>query len=145
MKKNKIVGSVFSIVAVVLGIVFVQKIDFSIQLESYFNMGYYTQFTPVLISLILLVGGVFLMKRKPKTNFVLALFGHDVLEEIFFNWVGLVNSNLPIYAMLVFFVIALVALWIAYRNTFSLKSLTFNEIVYSLLLGAILSLLPSFF
>lgn len=145
MKNNKIVGIVFSIVAIVFSIVFIQQIDFSIQLESYFKVRYYTQFTPVLISAILLYGGVFLIKRKPKTNFILALFGHEVLEEILFNWIGLTTSNLPIYAMVVFFGIALVSLWIAYSNAFSLKALTFKEVVYSFILGAIISLLPVFF
>lgn len=145
MKKYKIVGIVFSIVAVVFSIVFILQLDFSIQLESYLKLRYYTQFTPVLISAILLYGGVLLIKRKSKTNFILAVFGHEVLEEILFNWIGLAKSNLPIYAVVVFFGIALVALWIAYFNVFSLKALTFKEIVYSFILGGIISLLPIFF
>lgn len=142
MKKSTIVGVIMATTALVLGVIYFIRIEFSIQLESYFSLAYVMQFTPLIISLMLFISGFMLVKKMPKANFYLALFGADALEEVIFHWFGLINSNLGTYAMLLFFFIALAALWMAYSNVFNLKKMSLKEVVLSIVLGALISLFP---
>lgn len=142
MKKSTVVGVIMATTALVMGAIYFIRIDFSIQLESYFSLAYLMQFTPLIISLMLFIGGFLLVKRMPKANFYLALFGADTLEEVIFHWFGLINSNLGSYAMFLFFFIALAALWMAYSNVFNLKKMSIKEVLLSIALGALISLFP---
>ena len=130
--------------ALVLGVIYFIRIEFSIQLESYFSLAYVMQFTPLIISLMLFISGFMLVKKMPKANFYLALFGADALEEVLFHWFGLINSNLGTYSMFLFFFIALAALWMAYANAFNLKPMSSKEIGLSIVLGTLISLFPYF-
>lgn len=144
IKRSTIVGVIFAITALVLGIISATRIDINIRLESYFSLTYLMQFTPLIISLMLFISGYGLIKRMPKANFYLALFGSDMLEEALFDWFGLINSSLETYTLLLFFLFALSALWIAYSNVFDLKSLSLKEAVLSIVLGTLISLSPYF-
>ena len=86
--KRKIVGAVFSVVAVTSIALFISKVEFSIQLPSYFSLKYYVQLIPLSISVMLLFSGLFLITNRSATNVALSLFGFTALEEILFDWFG---------------------------------------------------------
>ncbi len=144
MNYRKITGAVFATTALIYSVIFALKLNFSIQLQSYFTLEYYMQFAPLIVSMILLFAGIYLYLKKSKTNFTLALFGHTVLEEVLFDWIGLTTCNLPNYVIPIFLLFAIAALWIAYSNTFNLKRLSYKEVIVSLLFGAIESFLPGY-
>lgn len=141
-KISTITGLLFVISAIVMGVIFLGRIDFNVQLQTYFNLDYVMQYTPLIISLMLLISGYMLARRKQSANFYLALFGADTLEEILFDWFGLINSSLGPNTKILLFTLALIALLIAYSNVFSLKPLSLKEIVMSVLFGALVGLLP---
>jgi len=60
VEKRKIIGAIFSIIALITIGIFVAQTDFSIQLQSYFSLKYCMQFVPLIISLLLLFSGVYL-------------------------------------------------------------------------------------
>lgn len=144
MNYRKITGAVYAITALIYSVIFALKLDFSIQLQSYFTLEYYMQFVSLIVSMMLLFAGIYLYLKKLKTNFTLALFGHTVLEEVLFDWIEITTSNLPIYAIPIFLLFAIVALWFAYSNTFNLKRLSYKEVIVSLLFGAIESFLSGY-
>ena len=144
MKKRKIIGAGFSITALVTIGIFIAQTDFSIQLQSYFSLEYCMQFVPLIISLLLLFGGVFLFVNRPNANFALALFGYAALEEILFSWFGVTLTYLSTYSIVLFFCCAIAALWIAHSNSFNLKRLSYRELIISVVFGAVESLLPNF-
>ncbi|GJM35938.1 MAG: hypothetical protein DHS20C18_49390 [Saprospiraceae bacterium] len=144
MEKRKIIGAGFSIIALVTIGIFIAQTDFSIQLQSYFSLEYCMQFVPLIISLLLLFGGVFLFINRPNANFALALFGYAALEEILFDWLGVASTYLSTYSIVLFFCCAIAALWIAHSNSFNLKRLSYRELIFSVVFGAVESLLPNF-
>ena len=144
MEKRKIIGAGFSIIALVTIGIFIAQTDFSIQLQSYFSLEYCMQFVPLIISLLLLFGGVFLFINRPNANFALALFGYAALEEILFDWFGVTSTYLSTYSIVLFFCCAIAALWIAHSNSFNLKRLSYRELIISVVFGAVESLLPNF-
>lgn len=153
MAARKIIGIIFSIMAVLFSAIFIIQSNLSIDfreyfdfsLKSYFSLEYLRQITPLIISLILLYGGILLIIKPSKSNPVLALFGFTVLEEIVFNWIDIITIDFPVYVIAVFFCCALLALWIAYSNTINLKRLSFKEGVSSLILGTLLNLSSYYF
>jgi len=68
MKKRKIIGAGFSIIALITIGIFIAQTNFSIQLQSYFSLEYSMQFVPLIISLLLLFGGfnciIFLLRNS---------------------------------------------------------------------------------
>ena len=144
MGKRKIIGAGFSIIALATIGIFIAQTDFSIQLQSYFSLEYCMQFVPLVISLLLLFGGVSLFVNRPHTNFALVLFGYAALEEILFSWFGVTSTRLSTYSILLFFCCAIAALWIAHSNSFNLKRLSYKELIISVVFGAVESLLPNF-
>lgn len=144
MGKRKVFGAVFSIVALVTIGIFITQTNFSIQLQSYFSLEYCMQFVSLIISLLLLFGGVFLFINRPNANFALVLFGYAALEEILFSWFGVTSTYLSTYSIVLFFCCAIAALWIAHSNSFNLKPLSARELVISIVFGAVESLLPNF-
>lgn len=144
MEKRKIIGVGFSIIALVTMGIFITQTDFRIQLQSYFSLEYCMQFVPLIISLLLLFGGVFLFVNRPNANFALALFGYVALEEILFSWFGVTPTYLSTYSIVLIFCCAIVALWIAHSNSFNLKQLSYRELIISVVFGAVESLLPNF-
>jgi hypothetical protein len=147
MAARKIIGFIFSIIAVLFSILFLINSDLSIDfkeyfdfsLKSYFSLEYLMQITPLIICLILLYGGILLIIKPSKSNPVLALFGFTVLEEIVFSWFDIIAIGFPAYVVTVFFCCALLSLWIAYSNTINLKRLSLKEGISSLILGTLIN------
>ena len=149
MATRKIIGIVFSVIAILFSIIFLIQSDLNINLKkyfdysfkSYFSLSYFNQILPLILCFILLYGGVLLIIKPIKSNPVLALFGFTVLEEIVFSWFGLISINFPIYIVVIFFSIALLALWIAYSETINEKHLSLKEGVSSLITGTLINAL----
>jgi len=135
MKSRKIIASIFILLALTLGVIFYFKIEFPMGLKAYFSKDYYSQFSPLAISIELLIAGIYLFKRHAKTNFALALFGFTVLLDSIFSLFGLFSSMLPIYAMVLFTCCASVSLWLAFTNTFKLGRISFIGALFSFILG----------
>lgn len=142
MKNSRIIGIAFTLLAIAICYNVICRIEFSIQLENNFSLEYWMQFTPLVIGLTMLVSGVFLIFEHPKTNFMLSLFGFDVLEEIIFDYIGYTTTNLVSLEVIVLLICALVALWMAFSNPFKLKPLSTKEVIIGLVFGALLSLFP---
>lgn len=149
MATRKIIGIVFSVIAIPFSIMFLIQSDLNINLKeyfdysfkSYFSLSYFNQILPLILCFILLYGGVLLIIKPIKSNPVLALFGFTVLEEIMFSWFGLISIDFPIYIVVLFFSIALLALWIAYSDTINQKHLSLKEGVSSLIMGTLINAL----
>ncbi|MCE7995611.1 MAG: hypothetical protein HEP71_26770 [Roseivirga sp.] len=140
MNKRSIISWLFIATALVLGVIFLLKIDFPVGLEPYFQKTYYGQFGPLAISIELLLAGFYLYRKHPKTNFALALFGFTALLDPLFNFAGFFVSNMPIYGTVIFSACAIVALWIALSNSFSLKKISLVTVFVSFVLGVIVEL-----
>ena len=149
MATRKIIGIVFSVIGILFSIIFLIQSDLHINLKeyfdysfkSYFSLSYFNQILPLILCFILLYGGVLLIIKPIKSNPVLALFGFTVLEEIVFSWFGLISIDFPIYIVVLFFSIALLALWIAYSDTINQKHLSLKEGVSSLIMGTLINAL----
>ena len=149
MATRKIIGIVFSVIAILFSIIFLIQSDLNINLKeyfdysfkSYFSLSYFNQILPLILCFILLYGGVLLIIKPIKSNPVLALFGFTVLEEIVFSWFGLISIDFPIYIVVIFFTSALLALWIAYSDTINQKHLSLKEGVSSLIMGTLINVL----
>ena len=137
---RKIVASVFILIAIVLGVIFFTKIDFPIGLEPYLKKAFYNQFGPLAISVELLIAGFHLFKKISKANFTLALFGFTALLDPVLSLNGLFTSSVPVYAMVLFVCCALVALWLAFTNTFKLGRISVIGVVVSFILGCAVEL-----
>ena len=135
MKTRKIIATIFIIMAIVLGVIFYIKIDFPMGLEAYFKKEYYSQFGPLAICIELLIAGFYLFTKHPKSNFTLALFGFTALLDPIFNTIGLFTSRVPTYAMVLFVIWALLALWLAFSNTFKLGRISLIGVIVSFILG----------
>lgn len=140
MKNRKILATVFIILALVLGVIFFAKIDFPMGLEAYFKKEFYTQFGPLAISVELLIAGFYLFNKHSKTNFTLALFGFTALLDPLLSVIGLFTSSVPTYAMVLFVCCALLALWLAFSNTFKLGRISFTGVIVSFILGSLVEL-----
>jgi hypothetical protein len=104
---------------------------------------YYSQFLPVAVSAMLLLCGVFLVFARSKANFNLAVFGHTASEEAIFNWLGFTKTSLPLWALWIFFILAIVMLWISYTNVLNQKRLSVSEALFGIIFGALLVILPN--
>ena len=135
MMTRKIIAVVFIIIAIVLGVMFYTKIDFPIGLEAYFKKEFYGQFGPLAICIELLFAGYYLFVKHPKSNFTLALFGFTALLDPIFNTIGLFTSIVPTYAMVLFVICSLIALWLAFSNTFKLGRISLIGVIVSFILG----------
>lgn len=153
MPARKIIGIVFSLIAILFSTIFVLQSDLSLDLKgyfdfsfkSYFSLAYLRQLTPLIVSLILLYGGVLLIVRPSKSNQVLALFGFTVLEEVMFHWLGIIPVDFPFYVVAIFLCCALLALWIAYSKKINSKHLSFKEGASSLIIGTLINAVSYFF
>ncbi|MEP2023618.1 MAG: hypothetical protein ABJH98_04300 [Reichenbachiella sp.] len=138
---RKIIGSAFTVVALVTCLIFISRTEFSIQLQAWVSFKYYMQFAPYFISIMLFSCGVFLFQKNVKSNFAMAIFGYTILELNLLNWIGILPNNLGIYTTIMFGCCALAALWIAHANSFNLEKLSLKEILISIFIGALESLL----
>ncbi len=132
---RKIIALTFMILALILGVVFFKQIRFPASLEGYFRPEYYNQFGPMAICVELLVSGLYLFISHRKANFALALFGFTVFLDIFFNAIGFISSLVPLYATTLFAFSAVMALWLAFTNTFNLGRISLWAALGSFILG----------
>ena len=140
MKLRKLFALLFIILALVLGVLFFLEIDFPVDLQGYFDSEYYSQFGPLAICIELLIAGFYLFVKHTKANFALALFGFTAILDPIFNLVGLFTSLVPVYAMILFVVAALVSLWLAFTNTFQLGRISFLGALLSFAIGTAIEL-----
>jgi hypothetical protein len=153
MAARKIIGIIFSIIAVLFSVIFIIqsnlsmdfKAYFDLSLKPYFSLEYLRQITPLIHCSILLYGGILLIIKPSKSNPILALFGFTVLEEVVFGWLNIITINFPVYVIAVFCCCALLSFWIAYSNTINLKRLSFKEAVSSLILGTLINAFSFYF
>lgn len=144
MQAEKIIGAVFSTIAIITLGIFITRTEFSFQLQAWLSFKYYIQFSPYVISIMLLYSGVYLIGKNPKSNFAMAIFGYTMLEITALDWMGIVPNNLGMYPTLMFLCCAIVALWISHANSFNLKKLSLKEILISVFAGALESLLLNY-
>lgn len=141
MEIRKIIGIVFSLVSLITLCIFISRTEFSIQLQSWVSFKYYIQFAPYVISIMLLYCGLYLISKNPKSNFALAIFGYTIFEIIVLDWIGIVSNNLGTITTILFGCCAIFALWIAHSNSLNLKRLSWTEVLTSIFIGALESLL----
>ncbi len=135
MKKRKGIAILFTLLSLVLGVIFFLQIDYPSNVEGYFRKSYYGQFGPLAICIELLIAAYYLFVGHKKANFALALFAFTALMDILFNLTGLFISGVPTYAMVLFFICALISLWIAFSNAFNLGRITLVGALGSFVLG----------
>ncbi len=148
MTARKIIGIVFSIIAIIFGSIFIAynefKIDlgtyFDYSLKSYFSLEFIWKIMPLFICAILLYGGLLLIFKPSKSNMVLALFGFTVLEELIFSSLGIISIDFPNYLTALFMCIALLALYIAYSRKVNLQRISFKDGIGSLVIGTLINL-----
>ncbi|WP_127137961.1 hypothetical protein [Flagellimonas oceanensis] len=140
MTKRKSNALIFMAIALVLAIVFYQNSVFPNNPEAYFNSKYYYQFGPIAICVELFIAGIYLFQGHKKSNFTLALFAFNALLDPIFNLIGLFDSNVPIYATIIFVVCAIWSLYLAFSNTYNLGRISLLEVLGSFILGATLEL-----
>lgn len=145
MKKRKTISLVLLIIAIVLSIAFLINIEFPQGFETYFKREYYNQFGPLAISVELLFAGYYLLVGHKKTNFALALFGFTALLDPFFDQIGLFESIVPLYGTIVLSICALFCLWLAFKNIFKLKSISFIVALVSFVLGCFVELFFNYY
>ena len=71
MAARKIIGFIFSIIAIIFSILFIMQTDlsfdlneyFNISFKSYFSLDYLRKITPLILNLILLYGGILLIYK----------------------------------------------------------------------------------
>jgi len=137
---RRIIALVFLLTAVILGVIFYQNIDLPGNLEGYFQSSYFNQLGPLAICVELLFAGIYLIIKHPKANFTLALFAFTVILDPVFNALGLFNSQIPVYALLIFAACSILALWIAFSNAFGLGRISFLGALGSFLIGTAIEL-----
>ncbi len=140
MKYNKIIGVIFSIFSIVYSTNFIVNSKLTYNLKSYFDFEYLISFSPVIVSIILLIAGILLFVNPAKANLALALFGHAVVEEILFNWLGISESQYDLYLTIIFLIFGLTAIYIAYTDTFSSKKLSIKEALFSFIIGTLFAI-----
>ncbi len=140
MRIRNLIAFLFIVIAVVLGTLFFLKINFPKGLEGYFKPDYYNQFGPLAICIELLIAGIYLFKKHSKTNFALALFGFTAILDPVFNLTGLFTSLVPTYATILFVVMALVALWLSFSNTFQMGRISLRAALLSFAMGTAIEL-----
>ncbi|MBT8223257.1 MAG: hypothetical protein KJN96_08835 [Eudoraea sp.] len=140
MNIRKILGAIFITISIILGGIFFNGISYPVGLDGYFKAAYYNQFGPLAICVELLFAGVYLYIKHRKTNFTLALFAFTTILDPVLSTMGLFTSQLPIYALVLFLCCALISLWLAFSNSFSLGRITFLGAFGSFLLGTAVEL-----
>lgn len=135
MNYRKTIAVLFIIVALILGVIFYLDITYPENIEDYFNKSYYGQYGPFAICVELLIAGYYLFRGTKKANFALALFGFTAVLDILFHFTGILTSNVPIYAMVIFFIFAAIAFWIAFSNIFQLGKISLMGTLISFVLG----------
>ncbi|MBR11280.1 MAG: hypothetical protein CMP48_26845 [Rickettsiales bacterium] len=141
MEIRKIIGIAFIAGSLITIGIFITQTEFSIQLQDWISFNYYMQFAPHVISIMLLYCGLYLIRKNPKSNFALAIFGYTIFELVALDWIGIVPNNLGTITTILFGCCAIIALWIAHTNLLNLKRLSWPEVLTSIFIGALESLL----
>ena len=137
MELRKIIGIVFLAVSLFTFGIFITRTEFSIQLQTWTSFNYYIQFAPHVISIMLFYCGLYLIRKHPKSNFAMAIFGYTILEILTLDLIGITSNNLGITPTVLFGCCAVTSLYISHANTFGLKSLSIREILLSIFVGAL--------
>lgn len=140
MNKHKIIALIFIAIAAVLGSIFISGIATPEDLAGYFKPEYYTQFGPLAICVELLIAGIYLFLAHRSANFTLALFAFATLLDFLLNLFGVFNSTTPPYAMGLFLICAIVALWLAFDDVFELGRISLLSVLGSFVLGLAIEL-----
>ena len=140
MNSRKILAGLFILTALVLGSIFYSQLDIGLALGRYFQKEYYSQFGPLAICVEMLVAGIHLFGKHRATNFSLALFAFTAILDPVFNVIGLFDTNVPVYGTVIFILLALPALWIAFTNTYGLGKISWIKAVLSFVFGVLIEL-----
>ena len=140
MESRKILAGLFILTALVLGFIFYSQLEVSKDLGLYFQKETYNQFGPIAICVEMLVAGIYLFSKHKAANFALALFAFTALLDPVFNCIGLFDTNVPVYGTVIFILLALPALWIAFTNTYGLGKISWIKAVLSFVLGVLIEL-----
>ncbi len=145
MKINVVIALTFMVISLVLGITFYLDINYPEHIGGYFKKDYYGQFGPLAICIELLIAAIYLFLGHKKSNFALALFAFTALLDIIFNLTGVFISGVPVYGMILFFICAVISLFIAFSNAFNLGKITIIGAITSFILGNAIELYFNFF
>lgn len=141
MEIRKVIGILFSLVSLITFGILITRTEFSIKLQAWTNFKYYMQFAPYVISIMLFYSGVYLIRKNPKSNFAMAIFGYTIFELVALDWIGILPNNLGTITTIMFGCCAIVAMWIAHANSFGLKRLSWAEVLISIFIGALESVI----
>ncbi|MEP0365825.1 MAG: hypothetical protein ABJN36_10090 [Cyclobacteriaceae bacterium] len=141
MEIRKIIATAFTVVALITLGMFITRTEFTIQLQVWMSFNYYIQFSPYVISIMLFYSGVHLFRRNQKSNFAMAIFGYTIFEITALDWMGILSNNLSTFTTILYVCCAIVAMWVAHANPFALRKLSLKEILISVFIGALESLL----
>lgn len=142
MINNKSVSILFGIVALGLMVYFFLTTQIWVELSEYFKPEYYTKFSMLIISVMLINAAILLFRNRKGVNLALAIFGYTVVQEILFDAFNVTTLNMPIFASIVLFICAASSVWIAHTNTFNTEKLSKKGLMISLAIGAIETLFP---
>ena len=137
MNKRKITSAALVAVGISLGIAFLSDVVIPQGIEPYFSREYYGQFGPLAICVELLIAGYYLFVGSKKTNFALALFGFTAILDPVFDKIGLFDSSVPLYGTIILIICAIISLWLAFKNVFGLKRISFLAALASFVLGCV--------
>ena len=140
IESRKILAALYILSALVLGGIFYSSLQTSADLGQYFKKEYYNQIGPLAICVEMLVAGIHLFRKHKAANFTLALFAFTALLDPVFNYIGLFDTNVPFYGTIIFIVLALPALWIAFTNTFNMGRISWVKAVLSFVFGVLIEL-----
>tara|TARA_R110002167_G_scaffold10266_6_gene47405 strand:- start:280 stop:744 length:465 start_codon:yes stop_codon:yes gene_type:complete len=143
-KVVRFTGVIFTFVGLYFAVCLFIPLQFDKNPFVWFKSEYFTQFIPFYIAVTLLLSGLFLTTRFFQANIYLAVFGHTASEEILFSWIGITNTDLPLSAIVVFFPLSLLALWLGYFNILKQRKLSLLEGVCGFVGSTALLLLPRF-
>jgi hypothetical protein len=141
---TKLVACVLTLSGLFFSVKFFMQIEFNINPQVWFTPQYYEQFIPFYIAIILLLSGVFVYTKYSQANLYLASFGHAASEEIIFSWIGIVDTPLPSFTLVIFFPLSLIALWVAYFNKLKQKPLSIVEAIFGFVISTLFILLPRY-
>ncbi len=137
---RKILAGLYILTALILGAIIYSGLVTNEDWGQYFRKEYYNKLGPIAICVEMLVAGIHLFSKHKSANFTLALFAFTALLDPIFNAIGLFQTNVPVYATIIFIILALPALWIAFSNTFSLGRISWPKAALSFVFGVLIEL-----
>ena len=140
MNSRKILAVIFMAIAAILSILFYSKLELPTNPMGYFGREYFNQIGPIAVAIELFIAGFHLFGKKASANFTLALFAFTALLDPLFNWLGWFQTNMPVYATIIFIICALPALYLAFTDTYGLGKIKIWSAVGSFILGVLIEL-----